>query len=125
VLASSDTEIPVESNIKNLKIDPIHINESFDSPAANHKRFTPMNTQRSHLNSPSKKRITEQALLVIQVSFLDEQIENDFQSTIFGENQQSVQDYFLKNSYGNYKVVPAKENEGTKNDGVINITLDI
>ncbi|MGF1841288.1 M6 family metalloprotease domain-containing protein, partial [Vibrio atlanticus] len=125
VLASSDTEIPVESNIKNLKIDPIHINESFDSPAANHTRFTPMNTQRSHLNSPSKKRITEQALLVIQVSFLDEQIENDFQSTIFGENQQSVQDYFLKNSYGNYKVVPAKENEGTKNDGVINITLDI
>lgn len=125
VLASSDTEIPVESNIKNLKIDPIHINESFDSPAANHKRFTPMNTQRSYLNSPSKKRITEQALLVIQVSFLDEQIENDFQSTIFGENQQSVQDYFLKNSYGNYKVVPAKENEGTKNDGVINITLDI
>ncbi|MFA0016439.1 M6 family metalloprotease domain-containing protein [Vibrio lentus] len=125
VLASSEAEVPIESNIKNLKIDPIHINESFDSPAANLKRFTPIENQRSLLKSPSKKRITEQALLVVQVSFSNEQIENDFQSTIFGENQQSVQDYFLKNSYGNYKVVPAKENEGTKNDGVINVTLDI
>lgn len=125
VLASSEAEVPIESNIKNLKIDPIHFNESFDSPAANLKRFTPIENQRSLLKSPSKKRITEQALLVVQVSFSNEQIENDFQSTIFGENQQSVQDYFLKNSYGNYKVVPAKENEGTKNDGVINVTLDI
>lgn len=125
VLASSEAEVPIESNIKNLKIDPIHINESFDSPAANLKRFTPIENQRSLLKSRSKKRITEQALLVVQVSFSNEQIENDFQSTIFGENQQSVQDYFLKNSYGNYKVVPAKENEGTKNDGVINVTLDI
>lgn len=125
VLASSEAEVPIESNIKNLKIDPIHINEPFDSPAANLKKFTPIENQRSLLKSPSKKRITEQALLVVQVSFSNEQIENDFQSTIFGENQQSVQDYFLKNSYGNYKVVPAKENEGTKNDGVINITLDI
>ncbi|MEZ8494357.1 M6 family metalloprotease domain-containing protein [Vibrio splendidus] len=125
VLASSEAEVPIESNIKNLKIDPIYINESFDSPAANLKRFTPIENQRSLLKSPSKKRITEQALLVVQVSFSNEQIGNDFQSTIFGENQQSVQDYFLKNSYGNYKVVPAKENEGTKNDGVINVTLDI
>ena len=125
VLASSEAEVPIESNIKNLKIDPIHINKSFDSPAANLKRFTPIKNQRSLLKSPSKKRITEQALLVVQVSFSNEQIENDFQSMIFGENQQSVQDYFLKNSYGNYKVVPAKENEGTKNDGVINVTLDI
>ncbi|TCN75637.1 M6 family metalloprotease-like protein [Vibrio crassostreae] len=125
VLASSGAEVPIESNIKNLKIDSIHVNESFDSPAANHKRFTPRQRQRSSLYSTSTKNITEQALLVVQVSFSDEQIENDFQSTIFGENQQSVQDYFLKNSYGNYKVVPAKESEGTKNDGVINVTLDI
>ncbi|MEZ9388283.1 M6 family metalloprotease domain-containing protein [Vibrio lentus] len=125
VLASSEAEVPIESNIKNLKIDPIHINESFDSPAANLKRFTPIENQRSLLKSPSKKRTTEQALLVVQVSFSNEQVENDFQSTIFGENQQSVQDYFLKNSYGNYKVVPAKESEGTKNDGVINVTLDL
>ncbi|NOJ15364.1 M6 family metalloprotease domain-containing protein [Vibrio splendidus] len=125
VLASSEAEVPIESNIKNLKIDPIHINESFDSPAANLKRFNPIENQRSLLKIPSKKRITEQALLVVQVSFSNEQVENDFQSTIFGENQQSVQDYFLKNSYGNYKVVPAKESEGTKNDGVINVTLDI
>ena len=125
VLASSEAEVPIESNIKNLKIDPIHINESFDSPAANLKRFNPIENQRSLLKIPSKKRITEQALLVVQVSFSNEQVENDFQSTIFGENQQSVQDYFLKNSYGNYKVVPAKENEGTKNDGVINVTLDM
>ncbi|MEG3695232.1 M6 family metalloprotease domain-containing protein [Vibrio coralliirubri] len=125
VLASSEAEIPIESNIKNLKIDPIHVNESFDSPAANHKRFTPRQSQRSSIYSTSNKKITEQALLVVQVSFSDEQIENDFQSTIFGENQQSVQDYFLKNSYGNYKVVPAKENQGTKNDGVIDVTLGI
>ncbi|NOI92959.1 M6 family metalloprotease domain-containing protein [Vibrio splendidus] len=125
VLASSEAEVPIESNIKNLKIDPIHINESFDSPAANLKRFNPIENQRSLLKIPSKKRITEQALLVVQVSFSNEQVDNDFQSTIFGENQQSVQDYFLKNSYGNYKVVPAKESEGTKNDGVINVTLDI
>ncbi|MFA0154422.1 hypothetical protein AB4439_26615, partial [Vibrio sp. 10N.261.46.C10] len=53
VLASSGAEVPIESNIKNLKIDPIHVNESFDSPAANHKRFTPRQRQRSSLSSTS------------------------------------------------------------------------
>ncbi|MCF7507047.1 M6 family metalloprotease domain-containing protein [Vibrio sp. L3-7] len=125
VLASSDVDIPSESNIKYLKIEQIHINEPYDSPAANNKKFPSIQKQRSLLSSASKKRITEQPLLVVQVSFSNEKIVNNFQATIFGENQQSVQDYFLKNSYGNYKVVPAKENEGTQNDGVINVTLDI
>ncbi|MEZ9340597.1 M6 family metalloprotease domain-containing protein [Vibrio splendidus] len=125
ILASSGADIPAESSVKNLKINPVHINDSFDSPAANSKNFAPKINQGLLLRSASKKQITEQALLVVQVSFLNEKIVNDFQSTIFGKDQQSVQDYFLKNSYGNYKVVPAKENEGTKNDGVINVTLDI
>ncbi|YCO05058.1 M6 family metalloprotease domain-containing protein [Vibrio sp. VNB-15] len=66
-----------------------------------------------------------QPLLVVQVSFNDEVFVNDFTDVIFGDDQQSVKDYFYKNSYGRYIVEPAKETQGTANDGVIDITLDI
>ncbi|MGB9546141.1 M6 family metalloprotease domain-containing protein [Vibrio harveyi] len=66
-----------------------------------------------------------QPLLVVQVSFNDEAFVNDFTDVIFGDNQQSVKDYFHKNSYGRYIVEPARETQGTANDGVIDITLDI
>lgn len=68
---------------------------------------------------------THQPLLVVQVSFNNQDFVNDFTNVIFGDNQQSVKDYFSKNSYGRYIVEPAKETEGTANDGVINLTLDI
>ncbi|HCH2591274.1 TPA: M6 family metalloprotease domain-containing protein [Vibrio parahaemolyticus] len=68
---------------------------------------------------------THQPLLVVQVSFNNQDFVNDFTNVIFGDNQQSVKDYFSKNSYGRYIVEPAKETEGTANDGVIDLTLDI
>ncbi|MEF2524394.1 M6 family metalloprotease domain-containing protein [Vibrio mimicus] len=64
-----------------------------------------------------------QPLLVVQVSFTDAAMENDFTQRIFGQNQQSVRDYFLKNSNDLYTVVPARETSGVENDGVIDIVL--
>ncbi|CAH7024839.1 EF-hand domain-containing protein [Vibrio chagasii] len=125
VLASSETDVPSESNVRHIKIEPTYFNELIQSPAANNKRFNYIRNQSSHESRALNNKTIEQPLLVVQVSFSNEKVDHDFQSTIFGANQQSVQDYFLKNSYGNYKVIPAKEGEGTKNDGVINVTLDI
>ncbi|EKM31721.1 M6 family metalloprotease domain protein, partial [Vibrio harveyi] len=66
-----------------------------------------------------------QPLLVVQVSFNDEVFVNDFTDVIFGDNQQSVKDYFYKNSYERFIVEPAKETQGTVNDGVIDVTVDL
>ncbi|TQP24316.1 M6 family metalloprotease domain-containing protein, partial [Vibrio cholerae] len=64
-----------------------------------------------------------QPLLVVQVSFTDAAMENNFNQRVFGQNQQSVRDYFLKNSNDLYTVVPARETSGVENDGVIDIVL--
>ncbi|WP_391090542.1 M6 family metalloprotease domain-containing protein [Vibrio sp. NH-UV-68] len=127
VLATNHAIPPPQSNIAKVKIKPVHSVEQVFKPRANHNLL-----QKSRVDTRSLSRmangandVIEQPLLVVQVSFTDEDIENDFSTTIFGQNQQSVQDYFLKNSYGKYKVVPAKETQGTNDDGIIDVVLNI
>lgn len=69
--------------------------------------------------------VTQQPLLVVQVSFTDEMMTHDFEQRVFGQNGQSVVDYFEQNSKGQYKVVPAIESYGTENDGVIDVTVPL
>ncbi|MBD1558049.1 M6 family metalloprotease domain-containing protein [Vibrio sp. S9_S30] len=73
----------------------------------------------------SEGTVTFQPLLVVQVSFSDIAMENDFTDLIFSTTQQSVKDYFLKNSFNKYAITPANETNGTANDGVIDVALDI
>ncbi|CCN71739.1 M6 family metalloprotease domain-containing protein [Vibrio nigripulchritudo] len=67
--------------------------------------------------------VVEQPLLVVQVSFSDVTMNHDFTDLVFSTTEQSVKDYFRKNSSNNYEVIPAKETDGTVNDGVVSITL--
>ncbi|MBR9787239.1 MAG: M6 family metalloprotease domain-containing protein [Vibrionaceae bacterium] len=71
----------------------------------------------------SRSGVTQQPLLVVQVSFTNQVMKHDFVQRVFGQNGQSVVDYYEKNSQGQYKVVPAIESYGTVNDGVIDITV--
>ena len=127
ILATSDSIPPQQSNIDKVNIKPTYQSQSSHQPRANTKsKLTPHAQGRSLSTAASSgSDVTNQPLLVVQVGFTDVKIENDFTNTIFGQNQQSVQDYFLKNSYGKYKVVPAKESQGTANDGIIDVELNI
>ncbi|NVD07816.1 M6 family metalloprotease domain-containing protein [Vibrio sp. JPW-9-11-11] len=127
VLATSNTTPPTQSNSERVKITPVHSSIDDAEPRANtnpnHSSMLEGRRFSRSLNASSS--VVEQPLLVVQVSFTDVSIENDFADTIFGQNQQSVQDYFLKNSYGKYKVIPAQETQGTKNDGIIDVSLSV
>lgn len=72
----------------------------------------------------SSSGVTEQPLLVVEVSFNDQKMVHDFQQLVFGENRQSVVDFYEKNSNGQYRVIPANENYGTSNDGVISVSVN-
>lgn len=65
----------------------------------------------------------KQPLLVVQVSFRDTKMQHDFTDLVFSEVNQSVVDYYDKNSFGQYRVVPAQETFGTVNDGVIDVLV--
>jgi M6 family metalloprotease-like protein len=73
----------------------------------------------------SSSGVTQQPLLVVQVSFTDQIMKHDFEQRVFGQNGQSVVDYYEKNSQGQYKVIPAIESHGTVNDGVINVAVPL
>ncbi|MGP8308769.1 M6 family metalloprotease domain-containing protein [Vibrio sp. YIC-376] len=73
----------------------------------------------------SSSGVTQQPLLVVQVSFTNQVMKHDFEQRVFGQNGQSVVDYYEKNSQGQYKVVPAIESYGTANDGVIDVTVPL
>ncbi|ELP5727825.1 M6 family metalloprotease domain-containing protein [Vibrio vulnificus] len=69
----------------------------------------------------SKAQPFKQPLLVVQVSFSDIEMKHDFTDLVFSQVNQSVVDYYDKNSFGQYRVVPAEETSGTVNDGVIDV----
>lgn len=83
------------------------------------------NLSRSVMGSQalSRSEVTQQPLLVVQVSFTDEVMKHDFEQRVFGQHGQSVVDYYDKNSQGQYQVVPAIESYGTVNDGVIDVSV--
>ncbi|ALR16122.1 M6 family metalloprotease domain-containing protein [Vibrio natriegens] len=73
----------------------------------------------------SSSGVTQQPLLVVQVSFTNQVMKHDFEQRVFDQNGQSVVDYYDKNSLGKYKVIPAIESYGTVNDGVIDVTVPL
>lgn len=83
-----------------------------------------MRQQAQGYRAMSSSGVTEQPLLVVEVSFNDQKMVHDFQQLVFGENRQSVVDFYDKNSKGQYRVVPANENYGTSNDGVISVNVN-
>ncbi|MCE2569889.1 M6 family metalloprotease domain-containing protein [Motilimonas eburnea] len=82
----------------------------------------PQARQHIQRRSASDKTVT-QPLLVVQVSFSDQNMVHDFSQRVFGHEGQSTSDYFLANSNNQYHVVPAKETAGTVDDGIINVSL--
>lgn len=67
----------------------------------------------------------EQPLLVVRVSFSDQQgtySDAEVAARFFSASD-SVQSYFMENSYQSYRVVPAAENSGTAGDGIVHVTL--
>ncbi|MGR5447167.1 M6 family metalloprotease domain-containing protein [Vibrio jasicida] len=83
-----------------------------------------MMRQAQGIQAMSGASVKQQPLLVVEVSFNDQAMVHDFQPLVFGENRQSVVDYYDKNSKGQYRVVPAVETYGTENDGVIGVSVD-
>jgi len=67
-----------------------------------------------------------QPLLVLRVSFNNmgfKYSRSDFQNVFFSA-QDSVKQYFSENSYNRFNVVPASENQGTYNDGIVDVKLN-
>lgn len=67
-----------------------------------------------------------QPLLVLRVSFNNMSFKysrNDFESVFFSA-EDSVKQYFNENSYNRFNVVPASENQGAYNDGIIDVNLN-
>ncbi|MGR5278851.1 M6 family metalloprotease domain-containing protein [Vibrio rotiferianus] len=90
------------------------------SPKARHNLLK----QTSGIQAMSASSNFEQPLLVVQVSFTDQKMDHDFHSLVFGQSGQSVVDFYQKNSDGKYHVIPARENGGTVNDGIINVSVN-
>lgn len=90
------------------------------SPKARHNLLK----QTSGIQAMSASSNFEQPLLVVQVSFTDQKMDHDFHSLVFGQSGQSVVDFYQKNSDGKYHVIPARENGGTANDGIINVSVN-
>jgi M6 family metalloprotease-like protein len=68
---------------------------------------------------------TTQPVLVILASYGDAAISTEsteLPDRVFGSTN-SVKDYFLENSYGQFIISPAAETQGTANDGVVMVTI--
>ncbi|MGK0248848.1 MAG: immune inhibitor A [Oleispira sp.] len=71
---------------------------------------------------------TSQPVLLIRVSFNDQDFtypRSEFQNLMFSSDPDasSVTRYFLENSYQQFHIQPATENQGIANDGIIDIFL--
>jgi len=68
----------------------------------------------------------DQPVVVVRVAFSDQGFEySDYEvaQRIFGPSN-SVQSYFLENSYQQFRVIPAQESYGVAGDGIIRLTLN-
>lgn len=72
----------------------------------------------------------QQPLLILRVSFSNQDFSysrSDFNELIFktgNQDQPSVTDYYLENSYQRFRITPAYESEGVVNDGIIDVRLN-
>ncbi|SFV86893.1 Fibronectin type III domain protein [hydrothermal vent metagenome] len=72
--------------------------------------------------------IKHHPLLVIRIEFKDITFtnpENIWEQKIFGDNDGQLNHYFNEISQGRYRFIRAKETQGTENDGIITVKLDI
>ncbi len=126
---SSAMEAPLNSIIDTFSASKVQIQKriSLRSQNTQEANLQPSSTQPLRKEKKQNKTVNgvvKQPLLVVQVSFSDVVMTHDFTDLVFSTNEQGVKDYFLKNSYDNFEVIPAKESNGVSNDGVINITLN-
>ena len=80
-------------------------------------------------SSSVEKNVT-QKVLVILLDFPEKDFHfsvNSFHELMFGENNSSVRDFYLENSYDNFTIAPAEETDitdsGAVNDGMIRVSL--
>ncbi|MDF1764319.1 MAG: M6 family metalloprotease domain-containing protein, partial [Oleibacter sp.] len=82
--------------------------------------------------APSRKPVRytggqfEQPVVVVRVSFSNQSFSysaDEVSQRLFASTD-SVADFYLENSYQQFRIVPAAETSGTRNDGIIQITLD-
>jgi len=67
----------------------------------------------------------DQPVLIVRVRFSDQGFEysdSEVAARIFGGSD-SVSAFYRENSYGNFRIVPASETSGSRNDGVVSVTL--
>ena len=68
----------------------------------------------------------KQPLVIVRVNFANQSStysDAEFAERVFGSNTNSVRDYFLENSYGQFDIEPVAEQSGTRDDGIITMTL--
>ena len=86
----------------------------------------PLRTPKNQRARLSKKTITTQKVLLIMVDFENQPFTYtpaDFEDSFFGLTN-SVRDYYLENSYGQFDISPAAETSGVDDDGVIYVYLE-
>ncbi|ELV8588051.1 TPA: M6 family metalloprotease domain-containing protein [Vibrio vulnificus] len=119
----ADSQPPLSAQDRSaLQVTPSHASLP-ERPVTQRSRSlqqTPFSTRSAFA---SRAQPFEQPLLVVQVSFSNISMDHDFTELVFSDVNQSVVDYYDKNSFGQYRVVPAQETYGTANDGVISIRV--
>lgn len=68
----------------------------------------------------------KQPLVVVRVDFANQSStysDAEFAERMFGSKANSVRDYFLENSYGQFDIEPVAEQSGTRDDGIVTMTL--
>ena len=127
------------SEHESLSITPRQ-NLNVDSNALNKNHFgglqvlhSPSAKKNGFYTLPSRITRSQQALsftqniLVIRVAFNNQAFKYDaasFEQLMFSGNN-SVKNFFLKASHDNYTIVGINESEGTANDGIVSITLNM
>ncbi len=76
----------------------------------------------------SQQGSTLQPVLLLRLSFSDQDFSysrNEFSDLIFSTQPgvNSVAQYYLENSYQNFRIQPARESQGVANDGIIDVRL--
>lgn len=101
-----------------------------EHPALHYKEDSAKNVSANIFNTPQSLAPTlskDQTILTILVSFNDiapKQSDSAWYNQIFGTSNKSVKNYYNESTGGKINIVPAKENSGTVNDGIVRVKLN-
>ena len=108
-----------------LQFLPLHVKPEPASPVKRVIRKIPRNITESGKPAPQALAVPrQQKLLTVLVDYTDIAFtysDSSFQTRIYGASN-SVKDYFLDNSYGQFTIAAATESYGSSNDGVVHVT---